>query len=68
MRLLDANDDRAILRLNNGTILIVDDEGFTAKCLPGRDNQIKTTEWSDWLMLNDVLNKITRGSPIIRSG
>lgn len=68
MKLLDANEDRIIFRLKNGTIIIVDDDGFAAKKLPGREGEIKTTEWSDWLLLNDTLNKITRGCPIIRTG
>jgi len=63
VKVLSESDSRVILRRKDGAIIFLDDEGFSLKKLPGRDKEIKTTEWADWLLLNDALNKITRGNP-----
>ena len=63
MRVLNEKDGRVILRSETGTIIIINEEGFTVKNIPDRQNEVKTTEWTDWLLLNDVINYITQGQP-----
>ena len=66
MKLLTNDEKGIVVKLENGMILLMDDNGFTAKNMPGRGKDVATTEWSDWQLLNETLKKITRGKPIHR--
>jgi len=63
MRVLDDRNGRTILQRGDGALLFIDDEGFLMKNLPDCPKQVKTTEWADWYAMNELINKISRGSP-----
>ena len=58
-------DGRVILKRNDGVLFFIDDEGFEMK--DPTSKQIKTTEWVDWIAMNNLINKITSGPPKRRS-
>ena len=43
-----------VLRMRNGAFVHINDEGFTVKGIPNRGKEVKTTEWVDWLLVNDT--------------
>jgi len=63
MRVLDDGNGRVILQRGDGAILFIDDSGFSMKNVPNKPKQIKTTEWGDWYDMNELINRISRGSP-----
>jgi hypothetical protein len=67
MRVLDDSNGRIILKRGDGAILFIDDNGFSMKNIPDNPKQVKTTEWSDWYAMNELINKISGGYPRIRS-
>ena len=67
MEVLDERNGRVILKRKDGALFFIDDEGFEVKKIPGFPNQIKTTEWDDWLVMNTIINEISKGAPKRRS-
>ena len=59
VELIQATDRRIIVRLPDGSLLVVRDDGIVMRNLPGRDvTEVKCFEYRDMLILNDALRLI----------
>ena len=58
MKLLDANEERVIIRLDNGTIVTVNEEELVLKCRVGNARKTKKFGYKDMIMMNDLICQI----------
>ena len=58
MKLMDANEERVIIRLDNGTIVIVNEEELVLKHRVGIARKTKKFGYKDMIMMNDLICQI----------
>ena len=58
MKLMDANEERVIIRLDNGTIVTVKEEEIVLKCRVGNARKVKKFGYKDMILMNDLICEI----------